>query len=265
MSCDSLCVYRGMDIGTAKPTRTEQSIVPHFGIDLVDANEAYSVARYVSYRDDILRHLAEKNQPVIVVGGSGFYLKSFFYPVTDELEIPDRLRARVEQVRKEAGLVGLVDWLRSCNPSDEVFEGLDLNNPRRVEKSLLRCLSTGRSHTSLQNEFRSLPTPLNAYEKEVTLISRPAEELRLRNRLRVTRMLDAGLVEEVKELRRAGFERNPSASAAIGYREVLEYLDGTVAENELVELIYTHTNQLMRKQRTWFRHQIPVDREVIPD
>lgn len=262
LSCDSLCFYRGMDIGTAKPSSEEQSMVPHYGIDLVDVDEPYSVSRYVSYRDAVLKRLRASNQPVIIVGGSGFYLKSFFYPVVDEVRIPAEVTKLAEAVRREEGLPGLVNLLKKQNPPGENFEGLDLHNPRRVEKAAIRCMSTGKSYSELRRDFLALPEPLADYQKEVWLINRPQDELRQRNRLRVAKMLDAGLVEEVRQLRMRGIEHNPSACGAIGYREVIDFLNGNVSQANLPELIYIHTNQLMRKQRTWFRRQIPVHREI---
>ena len=95
------------------------------------------------------------------------------------------------------------------------------------------------------------------------MVSREKDDLQERNQMRVEQMMEAGLVDEVIALRQRGFEKNPSASGAIGYREVLDYLDGKLTENQLSEQIVIHTNQLMRKQRTWFKHQIPVDREIV--
>ena len=262
LSCDSLCFYRGMDIGTAKPSAEEQAAAPHYGIDLVDADQSYSVAQYVEYRDEVLKKQHEQRRPVIVVGGSGFYLKSFFSPVIDEVHIPAQITKLAEAIRREEGLPGLLDLLKKHNPADEPFEGLDTSNPRRVEKAAIRCMSTGKSYSELRRDFLSLPQPLAQYDKEVWLINRPPDELRSRNQLRVEKMLNKGLIEEVKQLRQSGFERNPSACGAIGYREVLDYLNGSISKASLAELIYIHTNQLMRKQRTWFRHQIPVHREI---
>lgn len=262
LSCDSLCVYRGMDIGTAKPSREEQKLVPHYGIDLADPSEPFSVARYVAYRDAILEDLKRRGQPVLVVGGSGFYLKSFFAPVTDQIEIPAEVERTVAGIREQDGLEGLLRGLRSLHCEGEPFPGLDLMNPRRVEKALVRCLASGRTYNELREAFENLPEPLGDWEKGVWMVSRSRETLHRRNALRVERMLEAGLVDEVRRLRQIGFERNPSACGAIGYREVLDYLDGKVSIEELPELIVTHTQQLMRKQRTWFRKQIPIHREI---
>lgn len=262
LSCDSLCFYRGMDIGTAKPTAAERAMVPHYGIDLVEPDETFSISRYIEYRDEVLSRMKSEGRPVVVAGGSGFYLKSFFSPVIDRLDVPAEVTKRAEAIRRDEGPDGLIKALRACNPGGETFEGLDLLNPRRVEKALIRCLSSGRGYSQLRQEFLSIPEPLSGYSKEVWLIDRPISEMQERNRWRVRKMLESGLIEEVEALRRQGFERNPSACGAIGYQEVLEYLLGDVTREHLEELIITHTNQLMRKQRTWFRRQIPVAREV---
>lgn len=261
LSCDSLCVYRGMDIGTAKPTAAEQARVPHFGIDLEDPAVPYSVARYIAYRDEVVRETVRAGQPLIVVGGSGFYLKSFFSPVTDRLPIPDSVEAKVRELAGE-GLDAMVNSLRRLHEPEETFPGLDLRNPRRVEKALARCLAAGKSFRELQAAFASEAPPLADIPKEVWLIDRPGEVLQERNRLRVAAMLNNGLIEEVERLRMAGFEANPSACGAIGYREVLEMLDGRLFREQLAEQIFIHTRQLVRKQRTWFRKQIPVDRVI---
>ncbi|MEX0324812.1 MAG: tRNA (adenosine(37)-N6)-dimethylallyltransferase MiaA [Puniceicoccaceae bacterium] len=262
LSCDSLCFYRGMNIGTAKPTPEEQARVPHLGIDICEPDKAYSVSRYVSYRDKCLQELQQAGRAVVVVGGSGFYLKSFFSAVTDDLEISPEVIKTAEAIRRNDGLKGLETALREKNPTDEAFEGLDFQNPRRVEKALIRCLASEKSYSQLLAEFRAIPEPLADWNKEVWQINRSMSDLQERNARRVEAMLRDGLVDEVRGLKEKGFEHNPSACGAIGYREVLDFLDGNLSEEMLPEMIFIHTNQLMRKQRTWFRHQIPVDREV---
>lgn len=263
LSCDSLCVYEGMDIGTAKPTREEQARVAHFGIDLAKPDQAYSVARYVAYRDRILKEHQTSGVPIVVVGGSGFYLKSFFSAVTDRVSIPLETQQRVARIREAGGMEALRRELEALHQPVETFPGLDFNNPRRVEKALGRCLASGRSYSELKADFLSQPEPLREWEKEVCLVVRRQEDLQERNRKRVFRMLEEGLIGEVRRLRLLGLERNPSAAGAIGYREALAYLDGLMGEEELASSIITHTNQLMRKQRTWFRHNLSVDREIL--
>jgi len=251
-----------MDIGTAKPNAEEQERAPHFGLDLCDPNVPFSISDYINYRDWVLLEHLKGNKPVLVAGGSGFYLKSFFYPVVDQVEISEELQQQGEAIRLKDGLAGLMESLVRANPSSENFPGLDRDNPRRVEKALIRCLASGKSYSQLLAEFTALPEPLPEWDKEVWVVTRSQDSLRSRNENRVEGMLDAGLVNEVRQLRSMGFENNPSACKAIGYREVLEYLDGVIDFETLKQNVVIHTNQLMRKQRTWFRHQIPVDREI---
>ncbi|MFO7725644.1 MAG: tRNA (adenosine(37)-N6)-dimethylallyltransferase MiaA [Oceanipulchritudo sp.] len=262
LSCDSLCVYRGMDIGTAKPTKEEQGRIRHYGLDLANPDKPFSVSRYIAYRDRVLGAHRGSGRPLIVVGGSGFYLKSFFAPVIDQIAIPEGTREAVSRIRENEGRDGLERALRALHPEEATFPGLDLRNGLRVEKALLRTMATGRPYSELRAAFEAQPPPLGEWKKTVWLVSREKHDLRERNRRRVARMLEEGLVEEVRELRRRGFERNPSACGAIGYREVLAFLDNRGPLKELEETIYVHTNQLMRKQRSWFRHQIPVDRRI---
>lgn len=264
LSCDSLCVYRGMDIGTAKPTPAERSQVRHYGLDLADPSRLFSVADYVAYRDRILGELRERHETVLVVGGSGFYLKSFFRPVTDRLAIPQAVRAEVEALALSGGVEALREALLQVNPPGAAFPGLDWNNPRRLAQALVRCRVSGRSFAELLEAFQDLPEPLPGWRKEVVLVNRPPEVLLARNRRRVEAMLETGLVAEVQDLRAAGLEQNPSASRAIGYREVLAHLDGRLSLAEAREQIICHTAQLVRKQRTWFRRQIPVHRVEEP-
>ena len=262
LSCDSLCLYRGMDIGTAKPTEEEQGRIRHYGLDLANPEEPYSVARYIAFRDTVLEDHRRRGRPLIVVGGSGFYLKSFFAPVVDQIEIPEEAEEVVRQLREREGREGLEKALKALHPEEETFPGLDLRNGRRLEKALLRTLASGRTYSELRAAFEAEPEPLREWDKTVWLVSREKEDLQERNRKRVVRMLEEGLIEEVRTLRRRGFEANPSACGAIGYREVLSYLDDLLPLEKLAETIYVHTNQLMRKQGSWFRHQIPVDRTV---
>jgi tRNA dimethylallyltransferase len=265
LSADAYCVYAGMDLGTAKPTAAERSRVPHRGIDLVPVTAPFSIERY---RDEAVACLEEARaggRPVVVAGGSGFYLRSFFAPVMDTVEIPDAVRARVAALEAEAGLAGLQAVLRPLlggRGPDETPD-LDWRNPRRVSRALERCLASGRSLAELQADFSAQAPPFADWPKRVCLLERGRAELHARIATRVEAMLAAGLVEEVRGLRAAGLERNPTAAAAIGYRETLAYLRGELPDlAALRESIVVHTRQLARKQGTWFRRQIPVDRCV---
>ncbi len=265
ISCDSLLFYRGMDLGTAKPAPAERARVPHHLIDVRDVTEPMNVGSYAVLARAVAREIAARGRPVLVAGGSGFYLKAFFAPVVDDVEVPLAVRARVAALLAGPGLAAAVAELRRLNPAGEAgLGGLDLANPRRVARALERCLASGRSLRDQAEDFARLPAPFAEWEKEVTLLERPPAELERRIAARAAGMLRAGLVEEVRALRAAGLERNPSAANAIGYREVLACLDGRLSPEGLEAEIVKNTRALVKKQRTWFRTQLPPHRTVAP-
>jgi len=263
VSCDSLLFYRGMDIGTAKPTAAERARVSHHLIDLCRVAETMDIARYVVLARSAAAQIAGRGRAVLVTGGSGFYLKSFLGPVADEVAVSAELRAEIAGRLEREGLAALVSALRRLNADD--LGGLDVDNPRRVTRALERCLATGRSLVELKAEFAARPGAFADWRVRLLELVRPAAELEQRIETRVHGMLRAGLVEEVKRLRGEGLEANPSAARAIGYREVLAMLDGKLGPNELAQEIVKNTRGLVRKQRTWFRTQLPEHRVVSPD
>ena len=251
VSCDSLLFYRGMDIGTAKPTKAERARVPHHLVDILDVVERMDVARFVLLARAAVEAIAARGRAVLVVGGSGLYLKTFFAPVADEVDVPPAVRARVEKLL----LPEAVAELRRLNPHG--LEKLDAANPRRVARALERCLASGKTLHELTEEFAQQRAPFDGWPSVLTRLDRPAVDLAGRIEARVAGMLRAGLVDEVRQLRAAGLEKNPSAMRAIGYREVLAMLDGKLGEAALADEIATNTRALVKKQRTWFRTQLP--------
>lgn len=257
VSCDASLFYRGLDIGTAKPTVAERARVRHHLIDVCAVGERMDVARYVEAARSVCADIASRGRRVLVTGGSGFYLKAFLGPVADDIAIPEALRAEVMEVERGAGLAGLVGRLRQLNPGVDALAGVDLANPRRVARALERCLATGRTAAALAEEFYARPGPFADWEARAVVLTRADEELRSRISGRVEAMLAAGLVDEVRRLRGEGLEGNPSAASAIGYRETLAVLRGELAEARLAEEIAGNTWRLVRKQKTWFRTQLP--------
>tara|TARA_B110000003_G_scaffold271257_1_gene305137 strand:+ start:463 stop:1359 length:897 start_codon:yes stop_codon:yes gene_type:complete len=255
VSCDASLFYRGMDIGTAKPSLAEQKRVPHHMLDICQVDQPYSIVSYVADVRTIIAAIFERGRSVLATGGSGFYLKSFLYPVTDRVDVSENIRTQVAQYFSNEGLIGLLGRLDACNPDG--LGTLDRCNPRRVQRALERCMASGKTLAELQAEFEAQPAPYAECEKELILLERSVEDLRSRCALRVDAMLAAGLIEEVAQLKRQGIERNPSAAAAIGYRETLAYLRGELDLTQLRQQITVHTQQLAKKQRTWFRTQIP--------
>ena len=254
VSCDASLVYRGMNIGTAKPSPEELARVPHHLIDVNDVDEPYDIVAYVRDAQAAVKDIFARGKSVVVTGGSGFYLKSFFAPVIDIVVVSDAIRAQVADLYESKGLEGLVADLGQRSP--EGFGNLDRLNPRRVLRALERCIASGKSLPALQAEFAARPEPYADFQKRYVLLERDAENLRQRVSRRVEMMLQAGLIEEVECLRELGIESNPSAAAAIGYRETLSYLKGDIQLKALAPAIIQNTNHLVKKQRTWFRTQI---------
>ena len=260
LSCDSLLVYRGMDIGTAKPTREERGGVVHHGIDIVEARRQYSVSDYERMAKRVIAGIAESGRQALVVGGSGFYLKSFFSPVTDALEVGRELRDSVRERYSQGGLEGILEELRRLNPKG--LGGLDARNPRRVMRGLERCLASGQSLEGLAEAFALQPAPYEDYEKRCVCLGRGREDLRERVAKRTCGMLATGLLDEVSELLESGFEDNPSACGAIGYRESIAFLRKEMTRDEMEAAINRNTMALIKKQETWLKKQVPVDLRI---
>ncbi|HEY1847842.1 MAG TPA: tRNA (adenosine(37)-N6)-dimethylallyltransferase MiaA [Opitutaceae bacterium] len=254
LSCDSLLFYRGMDIGTAKPTRGELGRVPHHLVDIRAVCEPLNVAEYAQLALAAAEEILGRGRPVLVVGGSGFYLSCFFRPVADRLEVPLSVREEVARVAA-GGLPALVAALQELNPGG--LGALDAANPRRVEAALARCLATGRTHAELTREFAGTAGPFAGWKVRLCRLDRPPADIEGRIAARVAAMLAAGLVAEVESLLGAGLRSNPSACRAIGYRETIDVLEGRAPAASLAAEIERDTRALVKKQRTWFRTQLP--------
>ncbi|MDR1280539.1 MAG: tRNA (adenosine(37)-N6)-dimethylallyltransferase MiaA [Opitutaceae bacterium] len=310
VSCDSLLFYRGMDIGTAKPSREEQARVRHHLVDICEPREAMDITRFVALARVAVEDIAARGRRVLVTGGSGFYLKAFFAPVADNVAVPPAIRDEVARQLAKDGLPSLVARLLALNPGLEMRSGgkggetsrgkgeadgtrppvLDTANPRRVTRSLERCLASGRTLAELAAEFARQPGPFADWSPVCVRLEREPAELDARIAWRVEQMLQAGLVDEVARMDAAGFRQNPSAARAIGYRETLAMLDrerecgsdcgGAATEGntgyagytgqtaqamqatraELAAEVIRNTRALVKKQRTWFRTQLPEHR-----
>ena len=260
VSCDSLLFYRGADIGTAKPTAAERRRVPHHLVDGCDLAARMDVTQYVAQARAAIEDILGRGRKVLVTGGSGFYLKAFFAPVADEVAVPAALREAVRQRLDQQGLPALVAELEKLNPAG--LGALDVNNPRRVTRALERCLASGRTLRVLLDEFAALPAPFADYTVHLCELVRTPEEIDVRIAQRVAAMLAVGLVDEVRGLLAQGLKQNASVAGAIGYRETIDHLEGRLAGPELAPAIIRNTRTLVKKQRTWFKTQLPPHRMV---
>lgn len=262
VSCDASLVYRGMDIGTAKPSGEDRARVPHHLIDLHSVDQIYDIMSYVKDAQAAVADIFARGKSVVVTGGSGFYLKSFFAPVIDAVKVSDLVRAEVDKLYRISGLDGLLEELHRRSPKG--VGNLDINNPRRVLRALERCIASGKSLPVLQTEFAARPEPYIECEKHYILLERDRENLKKRAVHRADLMLRNGLIEEVEALLNEGIRENPSAASAIGYRETIAFLEGHIKHTDLLPAIVKNTRHLIKKQLTWFRTQIrPADEVVI--
>jgi len=244
VNADSMQLYRGMDIGTAKPDAAERGGVPHHLLDLWHVREPASVAEYRQRaRAEIDRLRAAGTVPMLV-GGSGLYVRA----VLDELDFPGTdaaVRARLEAELDELGAAALHARLATVDPAAAaaVLPG----NGRRIVRALEVVEITGRPFQA------TMPEPVPHYPAVVVGLDRDPAELDGRIALRVDRMWDRGLVAEVETLAADGLREGPTASRALGYAQVLAQLDGTLTPDEARERTVVTTRRFVRRQRSWFR------------
>lgn len=260
VSCDSLLFYRGADIGTAKPTKAELARVPHHLIDICTLTERMDVTHYLAKARAAIDDILHRGRRVLVTGGSGFYLKAYFSPVADEVAVPAVLREELRRRLDSKGLPALVAELQQLNPAG--LGALDVQNPRRVLRALERCRASGRTLAALQADFDAQPPPFADCDVRLCQLVREPADLDRRIAQRVEAMLATGLVAEVRGLLGRGLKENPSAAQAIGYRETIDFIEGRLPEAGLATAIVKNTRALARKQRTWFKTQLPPHRQV---
>ena len=252
LSCDSVCVYRGMDIGSAKPTPEQQAQCKHYGLDLVDPSERYSVVRYIDYAKACIKDAHSRGKNILVTGGSGFYLAAFFGPVTDEIPVSDAVIHEVRQLQQK-GTDAMLQRLREVE-GNTLPGWLDTKNPIRIAKALERRLSSDRSLDDLREEFLQKESPFAQYKVTYELIEREDAELKNRINQRTELMLKTGLIEESEKLLKLNLNPELPSARAVGYRATMDWIQSgrEVALDGLRERINLDTWALVRKQCKWF-------------
>lgn len=245
VNADSMLVYRGMDIGTAKPSARERSEIRHHMIDLLDVDQNATVAEFQQLARSAIADCMARNVIPIVVGGSALYVRA----IVDDFEFPGTdpaLRARLENEVLTHGAERLHQRLSDVDPvaATRILPG----NARRIVRALEVIELTGRSFSAVLPERRYvLP--------DVVQIGLAIDRSTLDTRIaaRVDAMWAAGFVDEVRRLAAAGLGESPTASRALGYRQVLRYLDGEISEEQARELTIVGTRKFARRQDSWFR------------
>ncbi|HON42613.1 MAG TPA: tRNA (adenosine(37)-N6)-dimethylallyltransferase MiaA [Bacillota bacterium] len=249
VSADSMQVYRGMDIGTAKPTPSEQAEIRHHLIDVADPDEVFNVARYQELASAAIDDAAVRGKLPIMVGGTGLYVdavvRGFLFP--DEGR-NSAVRARLEQeAAGEGGAPTLHARLASCDP--EAARRIHPNDLRRIVRALEVFEVTGRPITELRRKH----VPVNAYSARLFGLTMPREALTERIDARVDQMVAAGLVDEVRRLLQMGYDGQSTAMQAIGYKEFAAYLAGREGLEQAIDEVKLETRKYAKRQMTWFR------------
>ncbi len=248
VSLDSMAVYRGLDIGTAKPSLEARRGVPHHLIDLVEPDEEFSLAQYLSAATSVSQGIFSRGREPLFVGGTPLYLKSLLRGIFQGPAADWEFRHRLLAEAQERG----TDWLhqRVAEVDPLAARRLHGNDTRRLVRALEVFEKTGRPISDWQRQFDQARP---AHECRVFVLDWPREALYRRIDARVEAMFAAGLVDEVRHLLSAGKRFGRTARQALGYREVLDYLDGRRSLADTVELVKTGTRQFARRQLTWFR------------
>jgi tRNA dimethylallyltransferase len=249
LSVDSMQVYRGMDIGTAKPTWAEQERVRHHLIDLVNPNEPFTVARFVEQADQVIRDAAERSIPLIATGGTPLYYKALFEGLFDGPPADEAVRNRLRSLSNEE----LASRLARVDP--EAARRIHLNDSKRLVRALEVHELTGKPISSFQTDWSG-----GAFRHNATWIGLNWDRDMLNRRInaRVKEMLAAGWLEETRRLLQTYGSLSHTAAEATGYRELISHIEGRNSLEDATEQIKIGTRQLARRQMKWFRRWMQV-------
>lgn len=250
ISCDSMQIYRGMDIGTAKPTKEELAQVPHHLIDILPPDAPYSCSDYVKDAERAVEDIVSRGKLPIFCGGTGLYLDRFLKGGNDDgAACDENLREELKKFADEKGIDALYERLVELDPV--AAETIHKNNVKRVMRAIEICLVTGEKKSDIDKKNSEI---VNKYDhKVITLAFENRELLYRRIEARVDQMIDEGLVEETKKLLADGvFERSQTAAQAIGYKELFPYIRGEATLESCVDELKAATRRYAKRQVTWF-------------
>ena len=260
VSANSMQVYRGMDIGTAKPTAEERALVAHHLIDVCEVSEVFDVKQFIKMASHAIADIHARGKNALVVGGTGLYVRALRHGLFEGPPRNEELRCRLEKMTA-------VELFAELQRLDSATAGrIDRHNPRRLVRALEVFHETGQAISELQKEW-------GAKVAEIVpmgfMLNRDRQDLHARIEKRIDAQIAAGWVEEVRRLLETGLEKNPTAMQAAGYRELAAYVCGDLTLAEAVALIKTRTRQLAKRQLTWFRRETQLDwldvgREELP-
>jgi tRNA dimethylallyltransferase len=260
ISIDSMKVYRRMDIGTAKPSAEARAQIRYHLLDVVEPTESFSVASFLDLANHAVEQIKNRNKPVIGVGGTALYIKALLYGLFEGPSSDEKIRGELKQLAEKSGLQNLYHQLQQIDPA--ATERIHPNDSKRIIRALEVFHLTGKPISTFQKQWEQ-----NSSEKhkpqcsttgkidEWTIIGLRREKELESKRInsRVKKMLDDGLVDEVKSLLSEEKPLSEQARCAIGYAEIINYINGKTKLDEAIELIKKNTRRLAKGQRTWFK------------
>lgn len=251
ISADSMQVYRHMDIGSAKISLKEMSGVPHHLIDVLEPTEEFNVVRFQSMAQEAMNRIYSNGRIPILVGGTGFYIQSVLYDIDfDETAEDELFRQKLENIAREQGREALYDRLRKIDPKS--CEIIHANNVKRVIRAIEFYEKTGKPISEHNKEQHEKSSPYNfvyfVLTDERSILYEKIDR-------RVDDMIKKGLVEEVTRLRKMGCSADMVSMQGLGYKEILEYLDGLCTLEEAIYRIKRDTRHFAKRQLTWFRRE----------
>lgn len=250
VSADSRLFYRGMDIGTAKPTPAEQARAPHHLIDVADPDETWSLAMFQQAAHEVIAEIHARGRLPLLVGGTGQYVRAVTQGWTPpEVEPDERLRLALEKLAEERGKEWLYDRLKAVDP--EAAAVIDLRNVRRTIRALEVILTTGHKFSAQRRQADS------PYDLLTVGLKRPREELYARVDARIDAMFAAGLLDEVRALLAKGYSPELPSMSGIGYRECCQVLSGQMSEEQARVQMKRITRVFVRRQANWFKESDP--------
>ena len=248
ISADSMQIYQKMDIGTAKIRKEEMDGIPHHLIDVLDPSEEFNVARFQEMAKDALAGIYRRGRIPLIVGGTGFYIQGLLYDIDFTKEEQDfRYRENLQKKAKEEGAQAIHKMLQAVDPASA--QKIHPNNIKRVIRALEFYHLNGRKISEHNEQESRKESP---YRFAYFVLNQNRTTLYERINHRVDLMLEAGLVEEVRRLKEAGYGKNIVSMQGIGYKEVLDYLDGKMTLEETADQIKKDTRHFAKRQLTWF-------------
>ena len=248
VSCDSMQIYKDMNIGTAKPTTEEMQGIKHYLIGYVSPEERYSVADYKKDAKRAIKEIIEKGKMPIVVGGTGLYLDSLIYEIEyQDIKLDEAYRNQLEKEVQEKGLEALYERAKMIDP--KAIEKISATDKKRILRILEIYHATGKTKTEQEIESRKKEVE---YDYKVYALNWDREKLYDRINKRVDIMIEQGLIQEVEEILQK-YQKFPTAMQGLGYKEVVDYLNGIYTKEEMVEKIKMETRRYAKRQLTWFR------------